>query len=174
MPDDDQVMNRPKPSIQLAHPSGLLRIVFRFPILLYRLNLGWLLGERALLLEHRGRKSGLIRKAVIEVVDHDMQKDSYIVTAAWGKQADWYKNIQAEPNVTIEVGTKRFAALARTLSAEEAAQHLNAYATKHPFAFRQLGAYLFGLKTHDTAQIIKSLSEAFPLVEFIPAGGKAA
>ena len=174
MPQDDQVMNPNKLSIKLAHPSGLWRVVFRFPILLYRLNLGWLFGERALLLEHRGRKSGIIRKAVVEVVDHDLQKDSYTVAAAWGKQSDWYKNIEAQPNVSVEVGTKRFAAFAKTLSTEEAAQHLSAYASRHPFAFRQLGAHLFGLKTHDTAQIIKSLSEAFPLVEFIPAGGKEA
>ena len=174
MPQDDQVMKINKSSIKLAHPSGLWRIVFRFPILLYRLNLGWLFGERALLLEHRGRKSGIIRKAVVEVVDHDLQKDSYTVAAAWGNQSDWYKNIQAQPNVSVEVGTKRFAAFAKMLSADEAAQHLNTYATKHPFAFRQLGSHLFGYKSHDTVQIIKSLTDAIPFVEFIPAGGKAA
>lgn len=174
MPPDDPVMKPDKPSIQLAHPSGFSRIVFRFPILLYRLNLGWLLGERALLLEHRGRKSGMMRKAVIEVVDHDAQKGSYMVMAAWGKQSDWYQNIQAEPHVTIKVGTRRFAALAKTLPAEEAAQHLNAYASKHPFAFKQLGAHLFGFKSQDTAQFIKSVSEAIPLVEFVPTGVKAA
>ena len=174
MPQDDQVMNINKSSIKLAHPSGLWRFVFRFPILLYRLNLGWLFGERALLLEHRGRKSGIIRKAVVEVVDHDLQKDSYTVAAAWGNQSDWYKNIQAQPNVSVEVGTKRFAAFAKMLSADEAAQHLNTYATKHPFAFRQLGSHLFGYKSHDTVQIIKSLTDAIPFVEFIPAGRKAA
>ena len=174
MPQDDQVMNINKSSIKLAHPSGLWRAVFRFPILLYRLNLGWLFGERALLLEHRGRKSGIIRKAVVEVVDHDLQKDSYTVAAAWGNQSDWYKNIEAQPNVSVEVGTKRFAAFAKMLSADEAAQHLNTYATKHPFAFRQLGSHLFGYKSHDTVQIIKSLTDAIPFVEFIPAGGKAA
>ena len=171
---DDQFMNMHKSSIRLAHPSGLSRIVFRFPILLYRLNLGWFFGERALLLEHRGRKSGIIRKVVLEVVDHDVQKGSYTVAAAWGNQSDWYKNIKAEPNVNVEVRTKRFAAFAKTLSADEAAQHLNTYATKHPFAFRQLGSLLFVLKSHDTVQIIKSLTEAIPLVEFIPVGGKAA
>ncbi|MEJ2758855.1 MAG: hypothetical protein P8046_10285, partial [Anaerolineales bacterium] len=63
MPQNDQIINKNKSSIKLAHPSGLWRAVFRFPIFLYRLNLGWLFGERALLLEHRGRKTGIIRKA---------------------------------------------------------------------------------------------------------------
>jgi len=170
---DEQFMNMHKVSIRLAHPSGFMRIVFRFPILLYNLNLGWLFGERALLLEHRGRKSGIIRKVVVEVVDHDVQKGSYTVAAAWGNQSDWYKNIKAEPNVNVEVGTKRFAALAKTLSADDAAHHLNAYAARHPFALRQLGSHLFVFKSHDTGQIIKSLTEAIPFVEFIPVRGKA-
>jgi deazaflavin-dependent oxidoreductase (nitroreductase family) len=146
----------------------------RLPILLYRLNLGWLLGQRFLLLEHRGRKSGIIRQAVIEVVDHDVQESSYIVAAAWGHQSDWYKNIEAEPNVKIGVGTKWFPAVAKTLSADDAAQHLNAYATKHPFAFKQLGSLLIGSKSHDTVQIIKSFIEAIPFVEFVPVREKAA
>ena len=171
MPPDDQIMNRHKPSIKLAYPSGLSRIVFRFPILLYHLHLGWLFGERALLLEHRGRKSGMIRKVVVEVVDHDVQRDSYTIAAAWGNQSDWYKNIEAQPSVNVVVGTKRFPAVARTLSTDEAAQHLNTYASRHPIAFRQFGLLMFGLKTHDTAQIIKSLVEVMPLVELFPPGG---
>ena len=174
MPQNDQIVKENKSSVKISHPSGLLRVFFRSPIFLYRLHLGWLFGKRALLLEHLGRKSGLIRKAVIEVVDHDVQKDSYIVAAAWGNQADWYKNIKAQPNVMVEVGTKRFAAVARMLSADEAAQHLNIYATKHPFAFRQLGSLLFDYKSRDTVGLIKSMTEAIPFVEFIPADEKAA
>jgi len=146
----------------------------RFPIWLYRLNLGWLLGERFLLLEHRGRKSGISRQAVIEVVDHDVQKGSYIVAAAWGHQSDWYKNIEAEPHVKIGVGTRRFPAFAKTLSPDDAVPHLNAYATKHPSAFRQLGSLLIGSTSHDTAQLINSFIEAIPFVEFLPVREKAA
>lgn len=170
----EQAVNKQESAVRLAHPSGIMRIVFRLPILLYRLKLGWLFGRRMLLLEHRGRKSGLTRKVVVEVVDHDEQKDSYTVAAAWGRQSDWYKNIEAEPKVTVEVGRKRFAALAETLSADDAAQHLNVYATEHPFAFRQLGSKLFDIESRDTAEVIKSMSEAIPFVEFTPAGGKAA
>jgi hypothetical protein len=43
-------------------------VAFRLPIHLYRLDLGWLLGHRVLLLSHRGRKSGLIRATPLEVV----------------------------------------------------------------------------------------------------------
>jgi deazaflavin-dependent oxidoreductase (nitroreductase family) len=169
----EQNMTKQESAVRLAHPSGFMRILFRFPILLYRLKLGWLFGGRMLLLEHRGRRSGLTRKVVVEVVDHDQQKDSYTVAAAWGSQSDWYKNIKAEPKVTVEVGTQRFTALAETLSADDAAQHLNVYATKHPFAFRQLGSKLFDIESRDTAEVVKSMTEAIPFVEFTPEGGKA-
>jgi deazaflavin-dependent oxidoreductase (nitroreductase family) len=164
-------MNKHKPSIKLAYPSGLARIIFRFPILLYRLNLGWLFGKRALLLEHRGRKSGVIRKVVVEVIDYNEQSGSYTIASAWGKRSDWYRNIEAQPRVNVVVGTKRFSVVAKTLSADEAAHHLNTYATKHPFAFRQFGLHMFGLKTHDTVQIIQSLTEVIPFVELFPPSG---
>src|SRR5215212_10162331 len=41
-----------------SKPAGALRLAFRLPIYLYRLDLGWLLGHRFLLLVHRGRESG--------------------------------------------------------------------------------------------------------------------
>lgn len=169
-----QVQSASQSSLQIPHPSGLWRAMLRFPILLYRMHLGRLLGKRFLLLEHRGRKTGLVRRTVIEVVDHDEKRGSYVVAAAWGNQSDWYRNIEAEPNVTVEVGGERFSALARTLPGDEAAQHLNTYATRHPFAFRQLGSRLIGSESHDPAQIARSLVEAMPFVEFSPAPDKAA
>jgi len=47
-----------------SKPTGASRLAFRLPIYLYRLNLGWLLGHRFLMLVHRGRRSGLLRETV--------------------------------------------------------------------------------------------------------------
>ncbi len=161
-------MNSDKATVRIPHPSGWLRAAMRFPILLYRLKLGWLLGKRFLLLEHRGRKTGMIRKAVVEVVAHDGQKGSYVVAAAWGSKADWYKNITAAPDVHIQVGARRFSAIARTLPADEAARQLEIYAAQHPFAFRRLGSRLLDSKAQDTAQLIRSFVATVPFVEFTP------
>ena len=60
-------------------PHGLLRFGLRLPIWLYRLHLGWLFGNRFLLLTHIGRKSGLPRQTVIEVVKHDKESDRFFV-----------------------------------------------------------------------------------------------
>ena len=102
--EDKNSQTSSQTSIRFPHPSGLLRLAMRSPILLYRLRLGWLLGKRFLLLEHRGRKSGVIRQTVIEVVDHDPQVGYFVVAAAWGNKSDWFKNISVHPKVAIEVG----------------------------------------------------------------------
>ena len=52
-------------------PSGVGRALFRAPIYLYRLGLGWLFGKRILLLNHIGRVSGKQRQVILEVVEHD-------------------------------------------------------------------------------------------------------
>src|SRR5690348_10009358 len=70
-------------------PSGVLRLVLRLPIALYRLKLGWLLGQRFVLLHHIGRKSGQVRETVVEVVVHDRASDTYSIVSGWGKRANW-------------------------------------------------------------------------------------
>lgn len=72
----------PQPSL-CAKPTGLLRRFLKLPNLLYRRHLGWLLGHRFLLLAHRGRKTGLIRRTVLEVVYYDP------ATRESGSSPDW-------------------------------------------------------------------------------------
>lgn len=55
--------------VKEAHPHrGLARLAWRSGILIYRLGLGGLVGERLLLLQHTGRKSGKARLTVLESV----------------------------------------------------------------------------------------------------------
>jgi deazaflavin-dependent oxidoreductase (nitroreductase family) len=79
-----------------------LRLAFRLPIYLYRLDLGWLLGHRFLLLVHRGRKTGLPHQTVLEVVLYDPSSRESVVVSAWGEDADWYRNIQKCPAIEIK------------------------------------------------------------------------
>ena len=88
-------------------PHGLLRFGLRLPIWLYRLRLGWLLGNRFLLLTHIGRKSGMSRQTVIEAVKHDYETDSFFVVSGWGNQSDWYRNIHKNPDVVINVSLRK-------------------------------------------------------------------
>lgn len=84
----------------LPYPSGgLERWLFRAPIPLWRLGIGPLIGQVMMLVTHVGRKTGQIRRTMIEY--HPRQGVKYAV-AAWGEKADWYQNILADPYVTIQ------------------------------------------------------------------------
>ena len=88
-------------------PSGVSRALFRAPIYLYRLGLGWLFGKRILLLNHIGRVSGTQRQVILEVVEHDPTNGSFVVASGWGPTAAWYRNILHTPEVSVQVGRPR-------------------------------------------------------------------
>jgi deazaflavin-dependent oxidoreductase (nitroreductase family) len=89
-----------------SRSEELLRQMFkvgnRFMVLLFRLGLGnW--GNRpetsqVMVLVHRGRTSGLLRKTPVNYVVVD---DVIYCTAAFGSRADWYRNVLADPHVQV-------------------------------------------------------------------------
>jgi deazaflavin-dependent oxidoreductase (nitroreductase family) len=92
---------------EVRPPHGLTRLMMRFPIWLFRMHLGWMVGERFLLLTHTGRSSGVPRQAILEVLQHDTANDAYYVLSGWGGKADWLRNVEKTPEViiTVAVGT---------------------------------------------------------------------
>ena len=105
-------------------PHGLLRLFLRFPILLYRLGLGWLFGDRLALLTHIGRNSGRQRQVVIETVRMDRATNTLYILSGWGEQSDWVLNILNTPEVVIQLGLRRWPATAVRLAAAQAEQEL--------------------------------------------------
>ncbi len=91
---------------ELSSSDELLRQVFkqgnRFMVLLFRLGLGgW--GNRpetsqVMVLVHKGRKSGLLRRTPVNYANVD---DVIYCTAAFGSRADWYRNVVADPHVQV-------------------------------------------------------------------------
>lgn len=112
-------------------PTGLRRRLLRAPIHLYRWHLGALLGRRFLHLEHRGRKSGQLRHAVVEVVNHDDTRDGFVVAAGFGPKTDWFRNLQADPHAVVESGRERVAVTAEFLDDDEGADFMVHYASEH-------------------------------------------
>jgi deazaflavin-dependent oxidoreductase (nitroreductase family) len=101
-----------------SKPAGALRLAFRLPIYLYHLNLGWILGHRFLLFVHLGRKSGLLRETVLEVILYDPATRESVVLSAWGEKADWYRNIEAVPALEVRTGGQRYVPEQRFLAPE--------------------------------------------------------
>jgi len=119
-------------------PSGFNRFLYRLPIWLYKLHIGWLLGGRFLLLNHIGRKSGLPRKVVLEVSGHDEETDTYYVASGFGPKSQWFQNLKHTPDVSIQVGRKKLLVVARILPPEESGQTMVSYAHNHPQAAKNL------------------------------------
>lgn len=80
---------------------------------LYAIGLGWLVGRIVLLLTTTGRKSGKKRVTPLQYEEID---GSYYLGAARGVKADWLRNLQANPQVEIRVGTKRFQGCAEVIT----------------------------------------------------------
>jgi deazaflavin-dependent oxidoreductase (nitroreductase family) len=83
-------------------------LVFEAPVALYRLHLGWLLGNRFVLLMHTGRKAGRARFTVIEVVAYDRSIPEVVVIAAWGAHAQRVRNLKAAPAIGVQLGRVRW------------------------------------------------------------------
>ncbi len=149
-------------------PGNLLRFGLRLPIWLYRIKLGWLLGNRFLMLTHTGRKSGLPRQTVIEVVQHDKETDTFYVVSGWGKKSDWYQNICKSPSVTVRVGGRKFRASAKFIPLPKEIEIMEAYARDHPMAFSELTSLFLGERMKPGTDAPRRVAEKMPMVAFQP------
>lgn len=113
----------------LAYPkSHWVRRAYRLPILFYRLGLGWLIGRLFMVLTTTGRKSGQPRRTAIEF--HTVGDRKYVF-AAWS-QADWYRNLQGDPQVRVQTWRGAEAARARRVTEDEELHRLFGFASRNP------------------------------------------
>jgi deazaflavin-dependent oxidoreductase (nitroreductase family) len=145
-------------------PSGFGRWLFRLPLALYRVGLGWLLGSRFVRIEHKGRVTGKSRQVVLEVVDAEEPVGTYYVVAAWGERADWFRNIKANPEITYQVGRRRFRGRAEELPREEAERVFIKYGRKHPHMLQELMRFV-GYRIDRDDKAYRTLAEHMPVVK---------
>jgi deazaflavin-dependent oxidoreductase (nitroreductase family) len=75
--------------------------------------------QTVLLLTHTGRKSGQERTNPLVYLEDG---DRFLIFASKGgapTHPDWYRNLLANPEATIEVGTEKFTVVAEDLKGEE-------------------------------------------------------
>ena len=76
-------------------------------------------GAPMVLVTHRGAKSG---KEYTTPLVHTRDGDDVVIIASKGGAPDdpqWFRNIVANPDVTVEVGTERYEATARVAEGDE-------------------------------------------------------
>lgn len=116
-------------------PGGLWRLIFKQPILIYDLGLGWMIGKQILLLETVGRKTGERRKTPLEYT-YDPVEGTYFIMAGWGGKTDWYRNARAHPSVRLRVGSRCFDAVAEPVPDEIVARRLMEAVRSNPKSLR--------------------------------------
>ena len=126
-----------------------------------------MLGTRFLLLTHIGRKSGLERKTVLEVVRNDKITTTFIVAAGFGTGSDWYRNIRLHPQVTVQCGRRRWEMTAKFLTPEQAGEELLDYARHHPLALRELARFM-GYRLDGSQADVRALGQRLSMVAFQP------
>lgn len=148
-------------------PRGLFRWLARLPIWLYRARLGWFFGNRFLMLTHIGRRSGLPRQVVLEVVHHDKDAGTYYVAVGFGEHSDWYRNVLKMPDVMLHSGRRQLAARAERLPPEEAERIMVEYARRHPVAIREM-ARVLGYRVDGTKADYAALGRIIPIIALRP------
>jgi deazaflavin-dependent oxidoreductase (nitroreductase family) len=86
------------------------KLAFKAPMLLWRMGLGPIVGKLIMVITTTGNKSKLPRHNMAEYYTLDGRK--YTV-CAYGEKAAWYKNIKADPRVTVQTaeGTQNMKAV---------------------------------------------------------------
>src|SRR3989304_8332152 len=91
----------------------LNRLLFKSPVLWWRMGLGPLLRRRMLLLTTWGRKSRLPRHTMLSYTLHGGKA---FLISGWGQHTDWYRNTSADPHVTVQLGKNPYHAIARRVN----------------------------------------------------------
>jgi len=149
-------------------PSGWRRWLLRLPLALDSLHLNGLLGDRFIVVVHRGRRSGRRHRTALEVVRADPATGELVVASGWGPQADWYLNLRASPAVEVHHGRRGFRPIQRFLDENDAAREMRAYVMEHPAAARVLGSWMTGAAFDGSSEAIARLVRRVPFVAFRP------
>lgn len=132
------------------------RWIVRAPIGLFRAGLGFLFAGKMLLLEHIGRASGKPRYVVLETVVR-RGRNEIVVASGFGENAQWFRNIRANPECHISIGARRRSpGLATILGQKDADAVLAEYRSAHPKAWAEL-----------ESAIIAATGETDPQIPFV-------
>lgn len=147
------------------------RRLFRAPVYLYRWKCGWLLGHRFLLLIHLGRRTGLRRHTVLEVMQYRKEGPEAVVMSAFGRNADWLHNIEATRAPEVVIGSQCFVAAHRFLGDDEAMSVVTGYEQRNWFiapiirwVLRRLLGWRYSGSMNDRRRLVTQL----PLIAFRP------
>ena len=159
-------MAQTKPAKENERAPSFMIPIFKLPIFLYKLKLGWLLGMRFMQITHVGRHSGKIRRTILAVLRFDEKSKEIFAVSAW-RGSDWYYNIQVLPALQVDSGFVRYAPEQRTLSPEEITTAFIEYRRQHPI-FSRMICRIPGWKWDSSYEEFLELAHTLRGVAFTP------
>ena len=138
----------------------------KMPLILYRLGLGRMLGKRFLRLTHVGRRSGKVYRTVLAVLRFDEKSREILTVSPWSG-SNWFRNIQANPALEVEMGSVRYTPVQRTLTPEEIAVLFIEFRSQHPI-FSRLVARIPGWNIDSSYEEFLALAQNLRGVAFQP------
>ncbi len=117
-----------------------------------------------IILHHTGRRSGEPRTTGLQQIYQDSDSGRHFVAAAYGPTSDWWRNIVANPQVTVEVDGRLVEAVAAPVDSEEATAIMEAAIEEDPRLHGRMFKHA-GVAVSDPDGIAKVLA-ANPLMSF--------
>jgi deazaflavin-dependent oxidoreductase (nitroreductase family) len=151
-----------------GRPGRLALAVFRLPLPLYQRGWGWLLGRTFLLVTHAGRKTGKRRETVAMTLAYDPRTHEAVIFSGWGPNADWIRNIRANPALRIQIGRESYTPEQRFLSEDESLAVVVEFQRRHRWRVR-LAALILGWGDLTSETAVRGFVRSHPFVSFRPA-----
>jgi deazaflavin-dependent oxidoreductase (nitroreductase family) len=148
----------------LTYPTGgWRRAMFKWPVQLWRLGLGPVMGHHMVLITQTGRKSGLPRRTMTELYRVNGRK---YAPSGFGRRAQWYRNIEVDPRVTIQTadGVERMQAV-RVVEDEELLVILEGIRGRSQAMYN---LYLAALEIEPTAEDVLNKKDRIYWLRFDP------
>jgi|TARA_B100001971_G_scaffold174364_1_gene167623 deazaflavin-dependent oxidoreductase (nitroreductase family) len=95
---------------------------------------------------------------LVDVLEHDLEKDVYYVSSAYGAGADWVKNIKVNPVFNVQIGRRRFKAKSEQVSGQNGSKLLFRYIDEHrdymKGLYKMMGIDLDVLSTEELMEVL--------------------
>lgn len=119
-----------------------------------------------LLLTTIGRKSGLPR---VTPLQFEEVEGNYYIASARGQDADWFKNIQANPNVHVQIREQEFDAVAEPVTDSlQIADFIELRLKRHPVMIRLIMTLFDGLPLRFSRNDLETMAREKALVVLHP------
>ncbi len=151
---------------EIPKPPRFMIPIFKLPLALYHVGLGWVFGHRFMLLTHIGRRSGKVYRTVLAVLEFDPVTREIKAMSAWSA-SDWYLNLQARPAVLVETGFTRYAPVQTSLTPEEIATLFVNYRKNHPI-FSRIVCRIPGWRIDSSYEEFVELAHTLRGIAFTP------